>query len=85
MVIKAANRAGKWTGMCGEMAGDPTAIPLLLGMGLNEFSMSAGSVLPARELVGRLSKKEWAALSEQALAMGTQEEVKQFVEQRSNL
>ncbi|CAG7643037.1 Phosphoenolpyruvate-protein phosphotransferase [Paenibacillus solanacearum] len=85
MVIKAANRAGIWTGMCGEMAGDPTAIPLLLGMGLNEFSMSAGSVLPARELVSRLSKTEWAALSEQALAMGTQEEVKQFVEQRSNL
>ncbi|CAG7654013.1 phosphoenolpyruvate--protein phosphotransferase [Paenibacillus allorhizosphaerae] len=85
MVIKAADRAGIWTGMCGEMAGDLTAIPLLLGMGLNEFSMSAGSVLPARELVGRLSKKEWAALSEQALAMGTQEEVKQFVEQRSSV
>ncbi|WP_424767846.1 phosphoenolpyruvate--protein phosphotransferase [Paenibacillus sp. sgz302251] len=83
MVIKAAERAGIWTGMCGEMAGDQTAIPLLLGMGLNEFSMSAGSVLPARELVGRLSKQEWAGLAEQALAMGTQEEVKQFVEQRS--
>jgi phosphoenolpyruvate-protein phosphotransferase len=82
MVIRAANRAGKWTGMCGEMAGDPTAIPLLLGMGLNEFSMSAGSVLPARELVGQLSKREWAAFAEEALAMGSQEEVKQFVEDK---
>lgn len=83
MVIKAAERAGKWTGMCGEMAGDQTAIPLLLGMGLNEFSMSASSVLPARELVGRLSKQEWKVLAEEALTMGTQEEVKQFVEKRS--
>lgn len=83
MVIKAADKAGKWTGMCGEMAGDQTAIPLLLGMGLNEFSMSASSVLPARELVSRLSQKEWISFAEEALAMGTQEEVKQFVEQRS--
>lgn len=82
MVIRAAERAGKWTGMCGEMAGDPTAIPLLLGMGLNEFSMSAGSVLPARELIGRLSKREWAAFAEEALAMGSQEEVKQYVEDK---
>lgn len=83
MVIQAADRAGIWTGMCGEMAGDQAAIPLLLGMGLHEFSMSASSVLPARELVGRLSKKEWETLAQEALAMGTQEEVKQFVEQRS--
>lgn len=83
MVIKAAEEAGIWTGMCGEMAGDQTAIPLLLGMGLNEFSMSAGSVLPARELVGRLSKEEWSSLAREALALATQEEVKQFVEQRS--
>ncbi|WP_336787721.1 phosphoenolpyruvate--protein phosphotransferase [Paenibacillus sp. MMO-177] len=82
MVIKAAERAGIWAGMCGEMAGDQTAIPLLLGMGLDEFSMSAGSILPARELVGQLSKPEWAALAEEALAMSTQEEVQQFVKQR---
>lgn len=83
MVIRAAEREGKWTGMCGEMAGDLTAIPLLLGLGLGEFSMSASSVLPARELIGRLSRQEWAGLAEEALQLGTQEEVKQFVEQRS--
>jgi phosphotransferase system enzyme I (PtsI) len=71
--------------MCGEMAGEQTAIPLLLGMGLKEFSMSAGSILPARELVGLLSKQEWATLSEEALAMSTQEEVQQFVKQRRTL
>lgn len=85
MVISAANRAGKWTGMCGEMAGDQTAIPLLLGLGLNEFSMSASSILPAREQIGQLSQAEWKAFSEEALTMGTQEEVKQLVEQRSAL
>ena len=45
MVIDAAHKEGKWTGMCGEMAGDQTAIPLLLGLGLDEFSMSATSNL----------------------------------------
>ncbi|MFD1956939.1 phosphoenolpyruvate--protein phosphotransferase [Paenibacillus thailandensis] len=79
MVIQAAHKAGKWAGMCGEMAGDLTAIPLLLGMGLDEFSMSAGSVLQARELVGELSKQQWAGLAEEALALGTQEEVKKLV------
>ncbi|MDI4648894.1 phosphoenolpyruvate--protein phosphotransferase [Cohnella hashimotonis] len=83
MVIRAAEREGKWAGMCGEMAGDLTAIPLLLGLGLGEFSMSASSVLPARELIGMLSKQEWARLADEALQLGTQEEVKQFVEQRS--
>lgn len=47
-VIEASHKEGKWTGMCGEMAGDETAIPLLLGLGLDEFSMSATSILKAR-------------------------------------
>ena len=51
-VIKAAHAEGKWAGMCGEMAGDQKAVPLLVGMGLDEFSMSATSVLPSH-LVGR--------------------------------
>ena len=44
-VVKAAHAEGKWAGMCGEMAGDQTAVPLLVGIGLDEFSMSATSVL----------------------------------------
>jgi len=82
MVIKAAERAGKWSGMCGEMAGDQIAIPLLLGLGLNEFSMSASSILPAREQIGQLSQQDWKAIAEEALTLGTQEEVKQLVEQK---
>lgn len=51
-VIEASHKEGKWTGMCGEMAGDETAIPLLLGLGLDEFSMSATSILKARRQIG---------------------------------
>ncbi|MBB3126587.1 phosphotransferase system enzyme I (PtsI) [Paenibacillus rhizosphaerae] len=82
LVIQAADRHGKWAGMCGEMAGDSAAIPLLLGLGLYEFSMSASSVLPARELISRLSREEWAGLAEQALGMSTQQEVLDFVNQQ---
>lgn len=55
-VIEASHKEGKWTGMCGEMAGDETAIPLLLGLGLDEFSMSATSILKARRQINGLSK-----------------------------
>ncbi|HUC91055.1 MAG TPA: phosphoenolpyruvate--protein phosphotransferase [Paenibacillus sp.] len=82
MVIQAAKQQGKWVGMCGEMAGDQTAIPLLLGMGLHEFSMSAGSILPARELIGRLSKAEWSMSAEEALTMRGQDEIQAFIQMK---
>lgn len=80
MVIDAANKEGKWAGMCGEMAGDQTAIPLLIGLGLHEFSMSATSVLPARSLISKLSKAEMTELANKALNMSTAEEVVALVE-----
>ena len=55
------------------------AIPLLLGLGLHEFSMSASSVLPARELLSRLSRQEWSRLAAEALNMSSQQEVLDFV------
>jgi phosphotransferase system enzyme I (PtsI) len=51
MTIEAAHKEGKWCGMCGEMAGDETAIPTLLQYGLDEFSMSASSILEAKKLI----------------------------------
>ncbi|WP_409294559.1 phosphoenolpyruvate--protein phosphotransferase [Peribacillus sp. SCS-26] len=80
MVIDAAHKEGKWAGMCGEMAGDETAIPLLLGLGLDEFSMSATSILRARSLIKRLSQPEMQQLAEQALGMSTAQEVVHAVE-----
>ncbi len=79
MVIDAAHKEGRWAGMCGEMAGDTTAIPLLLGLGLDEFSMSATSILPARSQISKLSKAEMKELAEQALQMQTAEQVVQLV------
>ncbi len=75
MVIDAAHKEGKWAGMCGEMAGDETAIPLLLGLGLDEFSMSATSILKARSQILRLSKNEMVDLAEKALQMSTTSQV----------
>ncbi|UOB21571.1 phosphoenolpyruvate--protein phosphotransferase [Macrococcus armenti] len=79
-VIDASHKEGKWTGMCGEMAGDTTAIPLLLGLGLDEFSMSATSILKARRQIKNLSQPEMAKVAEQALNCATQEEVVKLVE-----
>ncbi|MFT4415221.1 phosphoenolpyruvate--protein phosphotransferase [Fredinandcohnia humi] len=79
MVIDAAHKEGKWAGMCGEMAGDPIAIPILLGLGLDEFSMSATSILPARSQIKKLSKAEIAGYKEKILSMSTTEEVVEFV------
>ncbi|WP_458121522.1 phosphoenolpyruvate--protein phosphotransferase [Paenibacillus sp. Z6-24] len=79
MVIDAAHKEGKWAGMCGEMAGDATAIPLLLGLGLDEFSMSASSILPARSQIAKLSKAEMQELAAKALDMQTAEQVVELV------
>ena len=81
MVIDAAHAEGKWAGMCGEMAGDETAIPLLLGLGLDEFSMSATSILKARSQILRLSKTEMKNLAEKALQMKTTDEVIEAVKE----
>ena len=79
-VIQAAHKEGKWAGMCGEMAGDETAIPILLAMGLDEFSMSATSILPARSLLNNLSKAEVEKHIDAVLNLDTAEDVAQYVQ-----
>ncbi|WP_138418390.1 phosphoenolpyruvate--protein phosphotransferase [Aquibacillus sediminis] len=83
-VIEAAHAEGKWAGMCGEMAGDSIAIPILLGLGLDEFSMSATSILPARTQIKDLSKQDMASFKEQLLSMDTADEVEQFIREKTN-
>ena len=75
MVIDAAHAEGKWAGMCGEMAGDETAIPVLLGLGLDEFSMSATSILKARSLIRNLKKSDMEKLAQEVLNMQTTDQV----------
>ncbi|SFE61416.1 phosphotransferase system, enzyme I, PtsI [Paenibacillus catalpae] len=79
-VIRAAHKENKWVGMCGEMAGTPVALPILLGMGLDEFSMSASAVLPARALLSRLHRSKLASLSEAVLDLDDAEAVRSYVE-----
>ncbi|WNF24282.1 phosphoenolpyruvate--protein phosphotransferase [Mesobacillus jeotgali] len=85
MVIDAAHKEGKWAGMCGEMAGDETAIPILLGLGLDEFSMSASSILKARSLIRNLNKADMEKLASEVLNMSTTEEVVEAVNQAISL
>lgn len=81
-VIEAAHKEGKWAGMCGEMAGDITAIPILLGLGLDEFSMSATSILRARSFIRGVKRSDMQAIAQEALTLGTADEVEKLVEQR---
>lgn len=75
MTIDGAHKQNKWVGMCGEMAGDLQAIPILLGLGLDEFSMSASSILQARELVSRINYKDAQELANRCLNADNEEEV----------
>ncbi|MFB7159126.1 phosphoenolpyruvate--protein phosphotransferase [Lysinibacillus sp. NPDC056232] len=84
MVIDAAHKEKKWAGMCGEMAGDEYAVPLLLGLGLDEFSMSATSILKTRSLIKNLAVADMQALATEALQLATSDEVLDKVKQAVN-
>lgn len=79
MTIDGAHKNGKWCGMCGEMAGDELAAPVLLGLGLDEFSMSATSILKARKIINNISYEEMKKLAAEAVECDTAEEVTALV------
>ena len=79
MTIDGAHSQGRWCGMCGEMGGDPMAAPVLLGLGLDEFSMSASKILPTRKIITSLNKKEMEELANKALKCHTEPEVSELV------
>ncbi len=80
MVIDAAKQHGKWVGMCGEMAGDKVAVPILLGLGLDEFSMDASSILKTRAQISKLSKEQLTAHIETILKLATAGDVESYVQ-----
>ncbi|MCG6171360.1 phosphoenolpyruvate--protein phosphotransferase [Anoxybacillus sp. LAT_35] len=84
-VIEAAHKEGKWVGMCGEMAGEQLAVPILLAFGLDEFSMSATSILRVRSQLKKLSKQEAERVKDHILSLATAEEVVRFVKETFNL
>ena len=81
LTIDGAHKHKKWVGMCGEMAGEPMAVPLLLGLGLDEFSMSASSILAAREIVRSVNYEDMKLLAVRALECFNEEEVIQLIKQ----
>ncbi|WP_125568763.1 phosphoenolpyruvate--protein phosphotransferase [Companilactobacillus insicii] len=84
-VIDSAHAEGKWAGMCGEAAGDNIMVPLLLGMGLDEYSMSATSVLRVRSLMKKLSTADLKELADRAVKESiTNEDNKKLVESYIN-
>lgn len=80
LTIDGAHKHGKWAGMCGEMAGEPDAVPLLMGLGLDAYSMSATSITKARSIMAKLTLAETKALANQALECETSEEVLTLVQ-----
>ena len=84
IVIDNAHKENKLVGMCGEVAGDQLMIPILIGFGLDEFSMSPVSILPARKLINSLSFEDMKKLSEEILSLENTEEIKAYVEEIFN-
>ncbi|MCF0158381.1 MAG: phosphoenolpyruvate--protein phosphotransferase [Veillonella sp.] len=74
-VIDASHEQGNFTGMCGELAGDPVATMILLGLGLDEFSMTASSIPLIKNILRSVSKAECEAVATHALTLDTAEEI----------
>ncbi|MEG0250040.1 MAG: phosphoenolpyruvate--protein phosphotransferase [Peptostreptococcus sp.] len=80
LVIKNAHAEGKWVGMCGESAGDQKMIPILLGFGLDEFSMSPISILRARRLVTSVKQSDMKKLSDEVLSLTKAEDIEAYMD-----
>ena len=82
--IQGAHDAGIFCGMCGEAAGDELLIPLLIGLGLDEFSMNSNKILKARKIISELEKSKCEKLVEEVLRLNSANEVekklKEFIE-----
>ncbi len=75
-VIEAAHQSGKWVGVCGEMASDPLAAQLLIGMGIDELSMNASQILPIRRMIRTTSFTQLQQIVKTSLSYATSDEVK---------
>lgn len=78
-VLMTAERYGKWVKVCGEMASDERAIPILIGLGLTSFSMDPSAILSVRRLVNTLSQEKMKAIAKEALKRKTSKEVEQLL------
>jgi phosphotransferase system enzyme I (PtsI) len=81
MVIDAAHAEHKWVGMCGELAGEPLAAPILIGLGLDEFSMSPPFIPLVKQIIRNLNAKEMVDLADGALQLESPKDIQEFVKQ----
>ncbi|MDR2461518.1 MAG: phosphoenolpyruvate--protein phosphotransferase [Deltaproteobacteria bacterium] len=79
--VKAAHDNGRWVGVCGGIAGDTQAGPVLIGLGVDELSVSGGSIPTIKAMVRRQSFSECQEIAQKALQMATSTEVRQFLAQ----
>jgi len=84
MVIEAAHVRGRWVGLCGELAGDPLAVPVLLGLGLDEFSMVPQSIPLVKQAVRRFSTEEARHIARRVLSLPTVDEVRTYLTSITN-
>jgi phosphotransferase system enzyme I (PtsI) len=84
MVVDASHKEGKWTGICGEIAGNEKMTPLLIGLGIDELSMSASSILKIREIISKIQYKDAADIAKKALNMNSSKEVEKLIELKFN-
>jgi len=78
--IESAHSNGIWVGLCGEMAGDPTAIPILLGLGVDELSMVPSSIPRAKAIIRQWSISKARTLAQEALRLASASDVRTLVE-----
>jgi len=78
-VIDAAHANGKWVGLCGELAGEILAIPILLGLGLDEFSMNPPAIPYAKYLIRSITKEQASWVAKEVLQLGSDQEIRDFV------
>ena len=82
MVIRAGHEMGIWVGLCGEMAGDPLCVWLLLGMGLDELSMNSAALPEAKRLIRAITYKEADNLAKEALLLRTADEISLYMKKQ---
>lgn len=85
LVTRAAHAQDRWVGLCGELAGDPLAVPVLLGLGVDEFSMNPRAVPFVKEAIRRFSLDKAREISQKVLQLSTAAEVREYLEQIPSL
>jgi len=81
-VIRAAHKAGKWVGMCGELAGEPLALPILLGLELDEYSMNPPMIPLAKQIIRSLDTRDMKKIADQALELESPSDIQGFIKEK---